>query len=184
MIGSRSSPFIDAGIAGPAKVATTTSAPRWLRRPDGRRRHGRIHGGPRKIRFTALPDSIPLEVGALVEPMSVAYHAAILGEVHDQSQRPDLRSGPDRHRAVVRTARHGADRDRRRRALAHPSQLDRGPRRPDPRPDHARRPRTDRRPHRRRRGGCGVRRRGRDARGRVGPGVRRRATPADQRRDL
>src|SRR4029077_10502762 len=28
-----------------------------------------------------LPDSIPLEMGALVEPMSVAYHAAVLGEV-------------------------------------------------------------------------------------------------------
>ena len=28
-----------------------------------------------------LPDSVPLELGALVEPMSVAYHAATLGDV-------------------------------------------------------------------------------------------------------
>ena len=40
----------------------------------------------RKIMVYRLPDSIPLEMGALVEPMSVAYHAAVLGEVNDQSR--------------------------------------------------------------------------------------------------
>ena len=41
-----------------------------------------------------LPDSIPLELGALVEPMSVAYHAAILGEVNDQSRALIYGAGP------------------------------------------------------------------------------------------
>ena len=42
----------------------------------------------------ALPDSIPLEMGALVEPMSVAYHAAVLGEVNDQSRALIYGAGP------------------------------------------------------------------------------------------
>ena len=41
-----------------------------------------------------LPDSIPLEMGALVEPMSVAYHAAVLGEVRDQSSALIYGAGP------------------------------------------------------------------------------------------
>ena len=41
-----------------------------------------------------LPDSIPLEMGALVEPMSVAYHAAVLGEVNDQSRALIYGAGP------------------------------------------------------------------------------------------
>jgi (R,R)-butanediol dehydrogenase / meso-butanediol dehydrogenase / diacetyl reductase len=41
-----------------------------------------------------LPDSIPLEIGALVEPMSVAYHAAVLGEVNDQSRALIYGAGP------------------------------------------------------------------------------------------
>ena len=41
-----------------------------------------------------LPNSIPLEMGALVEPMSVAYHAVILGEVNDQSQALIYGAGP------------------------------------------------------------------------------------------
>jgi (R,R)-butanediol dehydrogenase/meso-butanediol dehydrogenase/diacetyl reductase len=42
----------------------------------------------------ALPDSIPLELGALVEPMSVAYHAATLAEVDDQSRALIFGGGP------------------------------------------------------------------------------------------
>ena len=41
-----------------------------------------------------LPDSIPVEMGALVEPMSVAYHAAVLGEVGDQSRALVYGAGP------------------------------------------------------------------------------------------
>jgi (R,R)-butanediol dehydrogenase/meso-butanediol dehydrogenase/diacetyl reductase len=41
-----------------------------------------------------LPDNIPVEMGALVEPMSVAYHAAILGEVNDQSRALIYGAGP------------------------------------------------------------------------------------------
>src|SRR5258705_4711524 len=41
-----------------------------------------------------LPESIPLEMGALVEPMSVAYHAAVLGEVNDQSRALIYGAGP------------------------------------------------------------------------------------------
>jgi (R,R)-butanediol dehydrogenase/meso-butanediol dehydrogenase/diacetyl reductase len=41
-----------------------------------------------------LPDSIPVEMGALVEPMSVAYHAAVLGEVRDQSRALIYGAGP------------------------------------------------------------------------------------------
>jgi len=41
-----------------------------------------------------LPDSVPLELGALVEPMSVAYHAAVLGEVNDQSRALIYGAGP------------------------------------------------------------------------------------------
>ncbi|MGW4336721.1 2,3-butanediol dehydrogenase [Rhodococcus koreensis] len=42
----------------------------------------------------ALPGSIPLEMGALVEPMAVAYHAAVLGEVGDQSSALIYGAGP------------------------------------------------------------------------------------------
>ncbi|NDV09267.1 2,3-butanediol dehydrogenase [Rhodococcus sp. IEGM 248] len=42
----------------------------------------------------ALPESIPLEMGALVEPMAVAYHAAVLGEVGDQSSALIYGAGP------------------------------------------------------------------------------------------
>lgn len=41
-----------------------------------------------------LPDSVPLEMGALVEPMSVAYHAAVLGGVGDQSSALIFGAGP------------------------------------------------------------------------------------------
>ena len=41
-----------------------------------------------------LPDSVPVEIGALVEPMSVAYHAAGLGEVGDQSSALIYGAGP------------------------------------------------------------------------------------------
>ncbi|HEY5858225.1 MAG TPA: 2,3-butanediol dehydrogenase [Aldersonia sp.] len=41
-----------------------------------------------------LPDTVPLELGALVEPMSVAYHAARLGEVGDQSSALIYGAGP------------------------------------------------------------------------------------------
>lgn len=41
-----------------------------------------------------LPDSVSLEMGALVEPMSVAYHAAVLGEVNDQSRALIYGAGP------------------------------------------------------------------------------------------
>jgi (R,R)-butanediol dehydrogenase/meso-butanediol dehydrogenase/diacetyl reductase len=41
-----------------------------------------------------LPDTVPLELGALVEPMSVAYHAAVLGEVNDQSRALIYGAGP------------------------------------------------------------------------------------------
>lgn len=42
----------------------------------------------------ALPEGIPLEMGALVEPMAVAYHAAVLGEVGDQSSALIYGAGP------------------------------------------------------------------------------------------
>lgn len=41
-----------------------------------------------------LPDSVPVEMGALVEPMSVAYHAATLAEVGDQSSALVYGAGP------------------------------------------------------------------------------------------
>lgn len=41
-----------------------------------------------------LPDSVSLEMGALVEPMSVAYHAAKLAEVNDQSSALIYGAGP------------------------------------------------------------------------------------------
>ena len=41
-----------------------------------------------------LPDSVPTELGALVEPMSVAYHAATLAEVNDQSRALIYGAGP------------------------------------------------------------------------------------------
>lgn len=42
----------------------------------------------------ALPDNISLEDGALVEPMSVAYHAATLGQVNEQSSALIYGAGP------------------------------------------------------------------------------------------
>jgi len=42
----------------------------------------------------ALPDSVPVEMGALVEPMSVAYHAASLAGVDDQSRALIYGAGP------------------------------------------------------------------------------------------
>ena len=41
-----------------------------------------------------LPDAVPTELGVLVEPMSVAYHAAVLGEVGDQSSALVYGAGP------------------------------------------------------------------------------------------
>ncbi|KLU24973.1 dehydrogenase [Caballeronia mineralivorans PML1(12)] len=41
-----------------------------------------------------LPETVPVEMGALVEPMSVAYHAAKLGEVNDQSRALIFGGGP------------------------------------------------------------------------------------------
>ena len=41
-----------------------------------------------------LPDSVPLEMGALVEPMSVTYHAAALAEVDGQSSALIYGAGP------------------------------------------------------------------------------------------
>ena len=41
-----------------------------------------------------LPDAIPVEMGALVEPLSVAYHAAVLAEVNDQSRALIYGAGP------------------------------------------------------------------------------------------
>ena len=41
-----------------------------------------------------LPDSVSLELGALVEPMSVAYHAARLADVNDQSRAIIYGAGP------------------------------------------------------------------------------------------
>ena len=41
-----------------------------------------------------LPASVPVEMGALVEPMSVAYHAAKLGDVTDQSRALVYGAGP------------------------------------------------------------------------------------------
>ena len=41
-----------------------------------------------------LPDTISLEMGALVEPMSVAYHAAVLAEVNEQSRALVYGAGP------------------------------------------------------------------------------------------
>jgi (R,R)-butanediol dehydrogenase/meso-butanediol dehydrogenase/diacetyl reductase len=41
-----------------------------------------------------LPDDVPVEMGALVEPMSVAYHAAKLSEVNDQSRALIYGAGP------------------------------------------------------------------------------------------
>jgi (R,R)-butanediol dehydrogenase/meso-butanediol dehydrogenase/diacetyl reductase len=41
-----------------------------------------------------LPDCVPLDMGALVEPMSVAYHAAVLGGVGDQGSALIFGAGP------------------------------------------------------------------------------------------
>jgi (R,R)-butanediol dehydrogenase/meso-butanediol dehydrogenase/diacetyl reductase len=41
-----------------------------------------------------LPESVPVEIGALVEPMSVAYHAAALAGVNDQSSALVYGAGP------------------------------------------------------------------------------------------
>jgi len=41
-----------------------------------------------------LPDSVPVELGALVEPMSVAYHAARISEVGDQGSALIYGAGP------------------------------------------------------------------------------------------
>jgi len=41
-----------------------------------------------------LPDTVSLELGALVEPMSVAYHAATLAELNDQSRALIFGAGP------------------------------------------------------------------------------------------
>jgi len=41
-----------------------------------------------------LPESVPVEMGALVEPMAVAFHAAQLGDVNDQSQALIFGGGP------------------------------------------------------------------------------------------
>ena len=54
-----------------------------------------------------LPDNVSLELGALVEPMSVAYHAATLGDVSPGDTAMVFGAGPDRHRTVVRVARQG-----------------------------------------------------------------------------
>jgi (R,R)-butanediol dehydrogenase/meso-butanediol dehydrogenase/diacetyl reductase len=42
----------------------------------------------------ALPDSVPVELGALVEPMSVAYHAAQLAGINEQSRALIYGAGP------------------------------------------------------------------------------------------
>jgi (R,R)-butanediol dehydrogenase/meso-butanediol dehydrogenase/diacetyl reductase len=42
----------------------------------------------------ALPDSVPVEMGALVEPMAVAYHAAALGGLNDQESALIYGAGP------------------------------------------------------------------------------------------
>jgi (R,R)-butanediol dehydrogenase/meso-butanediol dehydrogenase/diacetyl reductase len=41
-----------------------------------------------------LPESVPVEMGALVEPMAVAYHAAAFGELNDQSSALIYGAGP------------------------------------------------------------------------------------------
>lgn len=41
-----------------------------------------------------LPESVPVEMGALVEPMAVAYHAAVRGQVDDQSSALVYGAGP------------------------------------------------------------------------------------------
>ncbi|SAL78057.1 alcohol dehydrogenase [Caballeronia telluris] len=41
-----------------------------------------------------LPGNVPVEMGALVEPMAVAYHAATLGDVTDQSRTLIFGAGP------------------------------------------------------------------------------------------
>jgi (R,R)-butanediol dehydrogenase/meso-butanediol dehydrogenase/diacetyl reductase len=41
-----------------------------------------------------LPDNVPVEMGALVEPMSVAYHAAKLGNVNEDSRALIFGAGP------------------------------------------------------------------------------------------
>ena len=41
-----------------------------------------------------LPDTVPVELGALVEPMSVAYHAAVHAQVDDQSSALIYGAGP------------------------------------------------------------------------------------------
>ena len=41
-----------------------------------------------------LPDNVSLELGALVEPMSVAYHAATLGDAHPGDTAMVFGAGP------------------------------------------------------------------------------------------
>ena len=116
----------------------------------------------------ALPDSIPLEVGALVEPMSVAYHAAILGEVAIRASALIYGAGPIGIGLWFALRGMGLTEI----DVIEPSPTRRnsiealGARTLDP--TTSRRARADRRPHRRRRRRRGLRRRGRGARDRVG----------------
>lgn len=63
--------------------------------------HGLMHDGG-MAEYTAvpesmlhkLPDEVSLEMGALVEPMAVAYHAAKLGDVHPEHTAVVFGAGP------------------------------------------------------------------------------------------
>ena len=162
--GRRSSRSTDAATAPRAGPASTTSAPQIGF-------HGLMSDGGMAeytvvptIMLHRLPDNVPLELGALVEPMSVAYHAATLGDVRP-GDRDGLRRRSDRDRPVVRVARHGPQdvswsnphrpaAPRSRHSAHHAG------------PDRHRRTAVHRRPHQRRRRRRGVRRGRCAARGR------------------
>ena len=59
--------------------------------------------------LVALPDSVPAEFGALVEPLSVGYHAAVRGEVTPEDRVLVIGGGPIGQACALAARRLGAD---------------------------------------------------------------------------
>ena len=79
-------PLTCAESACPAGGPLQHLHPDRLPRPVHRRRNGRVHR-PQRVDGAELPDEVSTELGALVEPMSVAFHAAKLGDVDPTAPR-------------------------------------------------------------------------------------------------
>ena len=93
-----------------------------------------------------LPDAVALSSARWSSRCRSHYHAATLADVSEQSRALIYGAGPIGIGHLVRAARHGPDRDRRRRAHRHPAGVHRGARRTDAGPDDGGRAGTDRRP--------------------------------------